>query len=187
MSRAAGRFEVDLPDGWFRIDLDPATRERSAGRLVDAWVARRPELAKQRDGLVATIVSTAERALGTHCIYAAAALGHQADVGPTYAGLAVRVLPWPGSIDVDAFVAGMVAAARADEGVTAVEPIQVGGRRMVLVRHAAPADDGQQGTVTSFVVPAPGSGAFANLEFTTPVAPAPEHSFAHIAATIRLS
>ena len=183
-----GRFEVELPDGWFAIDLDPATRDASAGRLVDAWVARHPELDASRDGLVETIVATADHARRTRCIYAAAAFGYQPGAGPSYAGLAVRVLPWPGSVSVDDFVEGMVAAARRDDAVTTAEPVKVGGRRMVLVRQTVPTDDGgPPAAVTSFVVPVPASGAFANLEFSSPVAPAPEHTFAHIAATVRLS
>jgi hypothetical protein len=183
-----GRIELELPEGWFRIDLDPATRDDSAARLVDTWVARHPELAPERDRFVTTIVATAEHALRTSCIYAAAAFGEQQGAGPSYAGLVVRVLPWPGSIGLDEFVAGMVAAARRDEAVTAAEPIEVGGRRMVLVRQSVRTDDdGPPAAITSFVVPEPASGAFANLEFSTPAAPAPEHAFAHLAATVRLS
>jgi hypothetical protein len=180
MSRG-GRLEVDLPDGWFRIDIGPAARG-SARRLVDTWIERHPALGEHRDSLIDLLVSTAEHARATRCVYAAAAFGEQQGVGPTYAGLAVRILGWPGNADDEQFVAGMAAAARDDDNVTSAEVVQVAGRRMVLVRQSDP--DGS--VTTSFVVPARERGVFVNAEFSSPAAPAPEHTFAHIVATLRV-
>jgi uncharacterized protein (UPF0303 family) len=74
-------------------------------------------------------------------------------------------------------------AARADDAVTSAEVVQIGGRRMVLVRQTA--DDGA--VTTSFLVPQRDEhGVFVNLEFSSPGAPAPEHAFAHIVATLRV-
>ena len=179
-----GRLQIDLPEGWFPIDL--ATREAttSARRLVDGWIARRPALADHRERLVDLLEATSENARRTNCVYAAAAFGETPGVGPTYAGLAVRVLVWPGNVDVEGFLAGMAAAARDDDGVTSAEVVQIAGRRMVLVRQVD-ADTGA--ATTSFIVPARGRGVFVNAEFSSPAALAPEHTFAHIVGTLRVS
>lgn len=182
-----GQFEIDLPTGWFRIDLDPATRDASTQALVDVWVERNGELAPYRETLVATLTATAGHAVATHCILAAASFGYEPGRGPSFAGLAVRLLEWPGTADVDDFIAGMARAAEAESAVTGTEPIDIAGRKMLLVRQRVDVGDGEdQAAVTSFVVPMPAQGVFANLEFTSPVAPAPEHAFAHVAATARV-
>lgn len=178
-----GRLEIDLPEGWFAIDLAGPAARTSAERMVDGWIERHPALAEHRDRLVDLLVTTGENARGTNAIYAAAAFGEQPGVGPTYAGLVVRVLVWPGRADVEQFLAGMAAAARDDPGVTSADVVQVAGRRMVLVRQVD-ADTGA--ATTSFVVPARDRGVFVNAEFSSPAAPAPEHTFAHIVATLRV-
>jgi hypothetical protein len=179
--RAGGRLEITWPEGWFAIDLAPATAQSSAGRLVDSWAREHPDLAEHRDRLVDLLVGTAERARQTQCVYAAGAFGADQS-GPTYAGLVARILGWPGTVDVDQFLEGMAAAARHDDAVTAAEVVQIAGRRMALVRQSPP--DGS--AVTSFLVPARERGVFVNVEFSSPAAPAPEHTFAHIVATVRV-
>lgn len=185
---ATGRLEIDLPEGWFRIDLDPRTAEQSSARLVDGWVERHPELAGTRDALVEMLVATGRHALETHCVFAAAAFGQQPGGGPSYAGLVARVLPWPGDVPLDDFLRLAAQAAGADEAVTSAEVTKVGRRDVVLVRQTVAGDGpGDESAVTSFVLPAREQHVFVNLEFSTPSAPAPEHTFAHIVATTRVS
>ena len=190
---ADGRLQIDLPDGWFRIDLDPGTVAAASDRLVDSWIERRPQLAEHRATLVDALVRTSRHARDTHCVMAAASFGDQAGVGPSYAGLVARILAWPGRMDTGTFLSGMAGAARGDAGVSSAEVVRIGGRQVVLVRQRVAAEErgtgegAAEGAVTTFVVPVPERGVFLNLEFSSPVAPAPEHTFAPLVATARVA
>lgn len=183
-SSSTGALRLDLPEGWFPLELDPRRRSVAAETLVAHWVDVQPALAEHRAELVDLLTKTAEQALASHAVFAAGSFG-LGPTGPTYAGLVIRILPWPGGagsgLDEDALLQGLAGAAQADRAVRATERVQVGGRRMLLVRQE---NEGQ--AITSFVVPLRNGGVFANLEFTSDEAPAPEHTFAHIASTVQI-
>jgi hypothetical protein len=156
-------YRLILPDGWFRIDLEPGTREKAATALIERQFRGADNIphlkAEARDRLLAT-AADAYRNGGIE-LY----VSLQAAAGmPLPAALVVTLMPpqasGHGSVSPELLAAKL--SARGSE-VTLAE--LAAGRAVRVRRYDPPV------TSLDLHVPVPDSSAWLLLSFSTPLAP----------------
>ncbi|MBV9794662.1 MAG: hypothetical protein JO016_12060 [Actinobacteria bacterium] len=165
-------YQLVLPDGWFRIDLEPGTREQAAAALIERQFRGADDIphlkAEARDKLLVT----AADAYGNGGIELYVSL--QAAAGmPLPAALVVTLTPpHPDErVTVTPELLAATLAATAEPGGAAADggeitTVELAAGRAVRVRRFDPPV-----TRLDLHVPIPDSGAWLLLSFSTPLAP----------------
>jgi hypothetical protein len=155
-------YRLILPDGWFRIDLEPGTREKAAIALIERQFRGADNIphlkAEARDRLLATAAGAYRN--GGIELY----VSLQAAAGmPLPAALVVTLTP-PQASEHGSVSPELLAAKLSARGEVTVAELAAG--RAVRVRRYDP-------PVTSLDlhVPVPDSSAWLLLSFSTPLAP----------------
>ena len=180
-------YAIGLPDGWWRIDLDPASRQNNITALVERQFRGRDDAALAKADLANEIDRQARDA------WANGGLELFLSIDPLMpASLVVTLIPAPTMADSssEALSLTSLAASMSDHpGEVAITDLPIGP----AVRHRYLAHAEQAATVTSHnldvFIPVPGAdGAFLLLSFSTalePLADAMIGLFDVIAATLR--
>lgn len=67
--RMPSGFRLATPANWFDLDLDPETRHDSIAALVDARIAKSPEIAPRREELVRMLLDAAHKAAANGIVF----------------------------------------------------------------------------------------------------------------------
>ena len=172
-------YQLIMPEGWFRIDLQPGVREPAIARLIDRQFRSQARAASLKQQAGEQLLRMAQYAYGNGGMELYVSL-QTAGGFPLAASLVITLAP-PHD-DINAVVAPLRLA----------ESLRVGGGQVTLTDLPA----GQavrvrrqgQSTTLDIHVPVPESGAYLLLSFSTPLnilADAMVCLFDSIASTLR--
>jgi hypothetical protein len=87
-------FALTVPESWFEIDVDPATRDDSIRRLVEDRVRGNDAMWKARHGVTRILRQEARKAWESGAAYAACMV-HATDEGPITASVVISLVRGP--------------------------------------------------------------------------------------------
>lgn len=87
-------FSITVPDTWFEIDVDPATRDESIRRLVEDRVRGHQQMWEARHGITRILRQQARQAHDAGATYCAC-MAHPTDDGPITASVVVSLVRGP--------------------------------------------------------------------------------------------
>lgn len=171
-------FRLATPGNWFTLDLDPATRNQSIARLVNARIADFPQIAERRQEIIRMLRGAAREA-AEHEVAFVSMMAEAADGPGMSASLTVVITPVAADddgggpvTDVESLRASLAGRSappqRVDVGCVEL-PAGTAVRLCGLRENDLPG--GGESVVTSMVqyfIPVPDSAAFAVVTFSTP-------------------
>ncbi|MFE0175273.1 hypothetical protein ACFWZ2_23430 [Streptomyces sp. NPDC059002] len=168
-------YRLLLPDGWFRILLDPDEREKSVAALVERQFQGIDNAPHLKEGLRKDLRNRAAKAHRSGGIELYLSLQ---EVGPFTipASLLVTLAPLRHAeeLPLDALARALADGGPAGQEVS-VEELTSGAAVRVRKQVAQPADDATDrayaSTSVEYHVPVPGTTAFLLLSFSTPLEP----------------
>ena len=101
-------FSVTVPDSWFEIDVDPATRDENIRRLVEQRVRGNDAMWQARHGLTKILRDESRKAWEAGAAYAACMV-QPTDEGPITASVVVSLVRGPVGATADGDPAGGLA------------------------------------------------------------------------------
>jgi len=159
-------YRLEVPEGWFAVDLEPGRRERSVAALVKrqfAGIDNAPHLKEQARQELLAQTEAAQTAGGLEMF-----LSLQQIAGvPLAASLVIFLIPPPGTQVVTA--QNLARSLSEAERQAAVVDLPAGQAVRVLGRTPSP-DESASATLEVFV-PVPHSGEWLLLSFSTPLGP----------------
>lgn len=87
-------FSITVPDTWFEVDVDPATREDAIRRLVEDRVRGHQQMWDARHGITKILRGQARQAYDAGATYCAC-MAHPTDDGPITASVVVSLVRGP--------------------------------------------------------------------------------------------
>lgn len=164
-------YAIALPEGWFRLDLDPATQRASVEALVEDRVARSPGLAPRRRELRRMLLAEARAAAEAGAVDAAM-LSEVVEGLAVTAALTVSLLDAPTSTDgtgAATLMTGLAASWGRGGAVSRVELPNGPAVRLRASQTLPGHQDGEHRVVETvqFFVPTPSEDLFAVLSFST--------------------
>jgi len=178
-------YQLIVPDGWFRIGLEPGVREKAVIALVDRQFHGVDNAPQVKAEARQTLLATAQNAFGNGGIELYVSLQTAAGF-PLSAALVVTLAPppqHPEAIVTPDRLARTVAGDGRNVSLVDVSLVELPAGQAVRVRGGDPPV-----TTLDVHVPVPGSGAYLLLSFSTPLAPLADAlvgMFDAIAATLR--
>ncbi|WBB58621.1 hypothetical protein O7599_23715 [Streptomyces sp. WMMC500] len=173
--RPPSDYRLLVPDGWFRILLEPEHRKAAVGALVEQQyrgIDNAPHLKEQTRRELLDRAAEAHRGGGIELYISLQTAG---PVGIP-ASLVVTLAPPPheGQVPLEALAKAIADDGPVDQDVT-IEELPAGRAVRVRTRTVPPADDpsGNPLPVTSvdYHLPVPGTNAFLLLAFSSPLDP----------------
>jgi hypothetical protein len=173
-----GALDLTVPDGWFVLDADPATRRAAIAADVEAWAAGQPERTANRDDLVEILLGFGQEADDKGALFAAVRWEPGA-YGPTAANLmvlhAARNAPHDVEAEIAALVEGLGRPGAADYGPRDVSevklPLGPAVRLRLLATAEADVDQGEPALIldaTQVWIPLPDRPAMVVVSGSTP-------------------
>lgn len=164
MDGAPRDYRIVVPDGWFRIPLEPGERERSAKALADKVMRGIDNAPRLKAKLRSDLIDQAMAAYLGGGIEMYMSLMRAAD-SPLSASLLISLIPPP---EAGAVSQQHLAGACAHDG-RSVALGTVAGSPAVRVRATMAPGNGPAVTSQDVHVRVPGSGAWLLLSFSTPI------------------
>jgi len=193
MTQLTGRpsdYQLILPEGWFRIDLEPGTCERAIAALVDRQFRGADNVPQLKQESRARLLTAAQDAYHTGGVELYLSLQTAAGF-PLSASLVVTLTP-PHEVDQVVVTPERLAETLAEDGQQVTLMDLSAGRAVRARRRSAPEGNPMdyQSPVTNLDihVPVPGSSAYLLLSFSTPLDPLADAlvgMFDAIAGTLR--
>jgi hypothetical protein len=191
-------FAITVPDSWFEIGLEPATRDESIRQLVEARVRGNDEMWRARHGITKILRQEARKAYDAGGMFAACMV-HPTEDGPITASVVVSLVRGPVGATADGDPAGflldqLTPVPRTDDGTfTSVATVRIESAGTAARSYGiedVPLDTGFVRTVfMQTMVPVPGANKVFLISASSPVVPLAEglHDlFDAVAGTFRL-
>jgi hypothetical protein len=191
-------FAITVPDSWFEIDLQPATRDETIRRLVEDRVRGNDEMWRARHGITKILRHEARKAYDAGGLYCACMAAPTED-GPITASVVVSLVRGPvgattGGDPAGFLVERLTPVPRTDDGTfTSVATVRIPSAGTAARSYGiedVPLDAGFVRTVfMQTMVPVPGANKVFLISASSPVVPLAEglHDlFDAVAGTFRL-